>query len=213
MRNLLLLLTIIFLAVACKSKSGKKQEEPLVPTINTVDSALIKQQRDSVLLSLTNEVLTVIKHKKYDSLALFIHPVEGVRFSPNAFIDTASNVLFTAEAFKKEVQAKKQRKIIWGDYDGSGDPISKTIDEYFKVFVYDVDFLLPETRKVNEFIGGSNSQNNLLVVYDGYDFTESHFSGFDKKFDGMDWRSLRLVFKMKDGKYFLVGVIHDEWTI
>ncbi|MBK8311687.1 MAG: hypothetical protein IPL04_13125 [Chitinophagaceae bacterium] len=39
------------------------------------------------------------------------------------------------------------------------------------------------------------------------------FPGSIKKFDGMDWRSIRLVFKIKDGKYFLVGVIHDEWTI
>ena len=213
MRNLLLVLTIIFFDVACKNKSGKKQDEPVIPTISAADSVLIKQQKDSTLLSLTKDVLTVIKNKNYDSLALFIHLVEGVRFSPDAFIDTPAHKIFTAAAFKKEATAKKQQKFTWGEYDGSGDPISLTIDEYFKKFVYDVDFLTPETRKVNEFIGGSNSQNNLLTVYDSCDFTESHFSGFDKKMDGMDWRSIRLVFKMKDGKYFLVGIIHDEWTI
>jgi hypothetical protein len=213
MRNLLVVGVIIFFAVACKNKSGKKQDEPVVPTMSAADSALIKQQKDSTLLSLTKDVLTVIKNKNYDSLALFIHPVEGVRFSPNAFVDTSGDKIFTAALFKKEATAKKQQKITWGEYDGSGDPINLTIDEYFKKFVYDVDFLTPENRKVNEFIGGSNSQNNLLAVYDSCDFTESHFSGFDKKFDGMDWRSIRLVFKMKDGKYFLVGIIHDEWTI
>ena len=213
MRNLLLVAVIIFFVTACKSKSGKKQEEPVVPTISAADSLLIKQQKDSTLLSLTKDVLTIIKNKKYDSLSLFIHHDEGVRFSPNGFIDTASDVRFAANAFKNETIVKKQRKITWGEYDGSGDPINLTIDEYFKKFVYDVDFLTPETRKVNEFIGASNSQNNLLAVYDSCDFTESHFSGFDRKLEGMDWRSLRLVFKMKDGKYFLVGVIHDEWTI
>ena len=213
MRNLLLALAIIFFAVACKSKSGKKQEEPVIPTISAADSLLLKQQKDSTLLSLTKDVLIIIKNKKYDSLALFIDPVEGVRFSPNAYIDTTGDKIFTIEAFKKDATAKKQQKITWGEYDGSGDPINLTIDEYFKKFVYDVDFLTPETRKVNEFIGASNSQNNLLAVYDSCDFTESHFSGFDRKLEGMDWRSLRLVFKMKDGKYFLVGVVHDEWTI
>jgi len=29
----------------------------------------------------------------------------------------------------------------------------------------------------------------------------------------MDWRSLKLVFKEKDGNWYLVGVVHDEWTI
>ena len=53
----------------------------------------------------------------------------------------------------------------------------------------------PETRKVNEFIGHGNSLNNLLSVYKNCDFTESHFSGFEKKYECMDWRSLRLIFK------------------
>jgi hypothetical protein len=50
-------------------------------------------------------------------------------------------------------------------------------------------------------------------VYRNYDFTESHFSGFEEKYGGMDWRSLRLVFKEIKGRFFLVGVVHDKWTI
>lgn len=188
------------------------QEEQQVIT-DTTQITQPKPNYDTVLLALTNEVLTALKNKNYDSFALFIHPEEGVRFSPNAFVDTPAHKVFTADEFKKEASIKKQRKIIWGDYDASGDPINKTINEYFKEFVYDVDFLTPEKRKVNEFIQGSSSQNNLLTVYEGCEFTESNFSGIEKKYDGMDWRSLRLVFKMKDGKFFLVGVIHDEWTI
>lgn len=30
---------------------------------------------------------------------------------------------------------------------------------------------------------------------------------------GNDWRALRLVFELVDGRYYLVGIIHDEWTI
>jgi hypothetical protein len=29
----------------------------------------------------------------------------------------------------------------------------------------------------------------------------------------MDWVSLRLVFLQEDGTWFLVGVVHDQWTI
>jgi (p)ppGpp synthase/HD superfamily hydrolase len=42
---------------------------------------------------------------------------------------------------------------------------------------------------------------------------EYHFSGFDPKYEGMDWRSLRLVFEEKDNIWHLVGIIHDQWTI
>ena len=111
-----------------------------------------------------------------------------------------------------QAEHNKQAKILWGTNDPTDDPINLTIDKYIDEFVYDVDFLHPEKQKINEFIGGGNTQNNLLTVYEGYDFTESYFSGFDKKLDGMDWRSLRLVFKQKDGKYFLIGIVHDSWS-
>jgi hypothetical protein len=29
----------------------------------------------------------------------------------------------------------------------------------------------------------------------------------------MDWESLRLVFVQEDGAWWLVGIVHDEWTI
>ena len=88
-----------------------------------------------------------------------------------------------------------------------------TLNNYMRRFVYDVDFVKPEKRTVNDFIGTGNSLNNLDSVYRGCDFTESHFSGFEKKYAGMDWKSLRLVFKERNGKFFLVGIVHDEWTI
>jgi hypothetical protein len=38
-------------------------------------------------------------------------------------------------------------------------------------------------------------------------------SGFDPEYEGMDWRSLRLVFEKKNDIWYLVGIIHDQWTI
>jgi len=29
----------------------------------------------------------------------------------------------------------------------------------------------------------------------------------------MDWRSLKLVFKKYEDRFYLVGIIHSEWTI
>lgn len=211
MRNLILIFILAFFVVSCKNNKAKKQQDsPII--VNNSDSTSVKLQRDSQLLSLTNKVLTAIKTKNYDSLLEYIHPDAGLRLSPYAFVDTASDIMFTAAAFKKETAAIKQRKITWGEFDGTGDPIVMTIDTYFNEFVYDVDFLAPEKRKVNELIGSGNTQSNLAEIYKEHDFTESYFSGFDNKLEGMDWRSLRLIFKQKNGKYYLTGIIHDEWT-
>ncbi len=166
---------------------------------------------DSALLSLTKEILAVIKDKDYRKLTEYIHPEDGIRFSPYGYIDTADDVTATRSTFRLNAYTNKKR--VWGYFDGSGDPIKLTSREYFKRFVYDADFLNAEKTSLNQCLGGGNSQNNILVIYDGLPFTESYFSGFDEKFGGMDWRALRLVYKEYEGKYYLIAIIHDEWTI
>lgn len=202
-------ISICLFIPACKDETKKKDE--IKPTATDTAQAP-KFNKDSVLLHLTQDILIALKNKNYSALAEFIDPVSGVRFSPYGFVDTIRNVIFSKEQFAEQAGSSKQDKIVWGYFDGSGDTINMTLNEYIAKFVYDVDFSKPETRKINEFIGHGNSLNNLLAVYKNCDFTESHFSGFEKKYEGMDWRSLRLVFKERDGKFFLVGVVHDQWT-
>ncbi len=69
------------------------------------------------------------------------------------------------------------------------------------------------TRLVRvKFIGRSNTSNNNFEIYSNAIIVEFHFSGFDSKYEGMDWESLRLVFEEKDGTWYLIGIIHDQWT-
>ena len=42
---------------------------------------------------------------------------------------------------------------------------------------------------------------------------EYYFSGFDKQYEGLDWRSLSIVFEKKAEAWYITGIIHDEWTI
>ncbi len=168
---------------------------------------------DSAVLKVTEKILTLIKNVDYLELGNYFHPVEGVRFSPYGYIDTTTDIIFSQIYFKDLFSNTKPGYYIWGYYDGSGDTINLPIYKYFEKFVYDADFLHAEKTSLNQCLGGGNSQNNILVIYDGLPFTESYFSGFDKKYGGMDWRALRLVFKEYEGKYYLVGIIHDEWTI
>ncbi|MGN7783711.1 hypothetical protein ACTJIJ_04265 [Niabella sp. 22666] len=214
------------LITGCKNGCGKKggdqpaedsttynkgERADTLTTNPQVDSARIRLSKDSVLTSLTKEVLTIFKDKQYSKLDSLIHPEEGVRFSPYATI-SSEDKKFSREEFNALVTSNKNKKINWGSFDGSGDPINLTAAEYFKRFVYDANFVAPEKYDINNFIETGNSINNLKSKYEGSDFTESHFSG-SKKNGGIDWKSVRLVFKEVGGKYYLVGVVHDQWTI
>ena len=210
MKKLFIAISSICLFITACKEETKKGDEIKPADADTVQASNFN--KDSLLLQLTQDILTAFKTKNYLAVADFIDPVSGVRFSPYGFIDTIRNVILSKEKFAEQAGNSIQNKIVWGEFDGSGDTIRLNLNEYIQKFVYDVDFSEPETRKVNEFIGHGNSLNNLLSVYNNCDFTESHFSGFEKKYEGMDWRTLRLVFKERDGKYFLTGIVHDQWT-
>ncbi len=216
MRKLIFLSFICFSVLSCNNSGNKKQitQDSTAHSDSLINSPDVDDQvRDSTLLALTKVILTAFKNKQYDSLSLFIHPEEGVRFSPYGYVDTASDIIVKAGTMKIWTDKTKQVKIVWGWFDANEEKITMTMNEYVKRFVYDVDFLKPDSIKVNGLIAGEHVLNNLRALYPGCHFVESYFKGFEEKYEGMDWRNLWLVFKMKDGKYYLVGVIHDEWVI
>src|SRR5690554_1716571 len=110
-----------------------------------------KAMKDSLLLSMTAEILEVIKEKDFPRLVEYFHPELGLRFSPYGYIDTVHHVRFTAEEFIK--QSEDGGSISWGSYDGTGKDIQMSLEDYFNKFVYEVDFLNAEQISVNEVLG------------------------------------------------------------
>lgn len=191
-------------------------EKVNIPRKTRTDTASLKPDTIDLVAqtpALAKQVLLALKNKDYTAFANFIHPLEGVRFSPYGFVDTTSDIVLSPRAFLDELSKKPQTKITWGEYDGTGEPIVLTIEAYFKKFVYNADFLNAPQNSWNEMIGSGNSLNNLTTIYKDCAFTEHHFPGFNQKYSGMDWCSLRLVFKKYNNQIYLVGIVHDQWTI
>jgi hypothetical protein len=162
------------------------------------------------LTSLARETAAILAQRDMKRLARIIHPKRGLRLSPYAHVGEDD---VTLRAGELAGVWKDPAPRIWGAYDGSGDPIRLTLPEYFAHFVYDVDFATAPQVADNRAIGSGNTVNNLLEAYPGAEFVEFHFPGFDPQYEGMDWRSLRLVFVSEGGRRWLVGIIHDQWTI
>jgi hypothetical protein len=190
---------------ACNGGKSKSESN------NNPETDTVVKSKEVSLDELTVEILTILKNKEYKKLADYIHPELGLRFTPYAFIVVEEDICLKPAEFLSEIE--KQNLLNWGSYVGTGDPIKLSINEYFTEFVYTADFLNAEKKSINEFLGGGNTTNNLEEVYKDCDFMEFHFSGFNPEFEGFDWCSLRLVFKEYRGKYYLVGIVHDQWTV
>lgn len=222
MKNFLIPLIIILMLTACnEQKSGEARGPVMVPSEDTAlkgvssdDSAVLAStaaaRNDTSVSEVINAVLLALDKKDYTTLAGFIHPEKGLRFSPYGYIDTVAHLHFSPESFLNAVKTNKLLK--WGSMDGSGEPILLTPINYFNKFVYDKDYKNAPEKALNTRLGNGNSLNNISKIYPNSIFTELHFPGDQEKYGGMDWKSLRLVFMRYDGKPYLVGIVHDQWT-
>lgn len=196
--------------------SLEKDKEALENKVKELEETLQKSEQkkettDDSLLRRALDVIKLIKNKDMETLSKYVHPTKGVRFSPYDYID-----LKVHKVFKRDEVAnlnKNTNVYTWGSYDGSGEPIELKFSDYYGKFVYDVDFANPHMIGNNTIIGKGNTISNLKEVYPKGQFVEFYFSGIDPKYEGIDWRSLKLVFEQQDGQWYLVGIIHSQWTI
>lgn len=165
----------------------------------------------SFINSRATEVLTAIKNNDMGSLSKAVHPVKGVRFSPYSYINESADVVFTADKIKDI--GSDATKYLWGNYDGSGEPIKLTFSDYYKKFIYDEDYINAKEVGYNKTIRTGNTTNNSFQVYKNSIIVEYHFPGFVPEYAGIDWKSLRVVFEKVNNIWYVVGIIHDQWTI
>lgn len=213
MKKLFVSVLILSLVIACKKNPSKPVENVSDSiaqlTIAKIDSIQASSNKEEVLRSTNNEILQALKNKDYKKFTEFIHPKKGIRFSMYAFVNPDEDKHFSKVDFEKYVSTKTI--FTWGAQDGSGDLYKETISNYLRTWVFSKDFT-KSTYSLNTFQGKGNSLNNLKEIYPKHDFTENYIKGSDR-YGEMDWKTLRFVFEEFNGKYYLIAVINDQWTI
>lgn len=178
-----------------------------------VDQSYLARQYGEIeeeVIALAQTVAAVLKEANYYRLRTYVHPELCLRFSPYPNL-RSSDLTFCAEQLGG--LPGSSTIYTWGRYDGSGEPIKLTFDDYHQRFVYDQEFFQPEVVGFNQEVSSGNSINNIPEIYPDGMIVEYHFPGFDPQYGGMDWRSLRLVFIEEGGFWYLVALVHGEWTI
>jgi hypothetical protein len=206
---------IILATIACKKNPEKFVNDHADSSSKVADStkntneANIPISKEESLKKLNEGIIQALKEKNYKNFKEYIHPQKGVRFSMYAFVNPEQDKKFSKTDFEKYQPSKTI--FTWGAMDGTGDLYKATINDYLGKWVYSKDFATGQVS-LNEFQGSGNSLNNLKKIYPNADFTENFIKGSEAN-AGMDWKCLRLVFEEFQGKYYLVAVINDQWTI
>lgn len=187
-------------------QSGSGAPSPSSPADSPLDPA-----ENLSLLSAACSVNRCFQRQDWAGLAAYVHPERGVAFTPYSTVDPESDLIFTAGQIKN--LAQDPTIYTWGFQDGRGDPIQMTMIEYFKRYVYDKDYTQAPEIGVDRVMTGGNALENLTEAYPGCRFVDFSYPSADPVNDGMDWTSLKLVFQPEVERWYLVGIVHGEWTI
>jgi hypothetical protein len=181
-------------------------------TSSTPSAPSTEEGQPPDILEAAAAVITALKEKDMDQLAAWVHPERGIRFSPFAYVDTVNDLVFTKDEVDTLLEDPAKR--VWRLFEGTGEVIELNFADYYKWYIYDADFEQDAGIAVNKELRKEQTSGNLNEVYPeaNHDFVEYYIGGLDLAEEGMDWRSLYLVFETNGDDHALVGIIHDQWT-
>lgn len=177
--------------------------------------SLPAQTSKNELANTSKEVLKLIKSADFGRLSEYVDASKGLQFSPydDVYENGPDSTKFSKQNVKNFMTIDKP--YVWGVYDGSGFDIKLTPKEYYKSFIYDIDF---EKKADIVFIGDFNSKPpkgmniDLDYIFKLYpNTTIAHYSYKGSPANGFcDLKKLTLVFERIEKKWFLIGIIHGE---
>ena len=160
--------------------------------------------------TLVRDALAAFKDQDSAKLAALAHPAKGVRFSPYAYLNPTNITLSVAEL---ATAFNDPTKRTWGITDGRGDPIILTFAEYSRRWVYGRDFATSTQTAYNRTIGQGNTTDNTAVIFPDAILFEAYDPGPDPQMKDMQWQCVRFLFERAVDRWYLVSVVHGEWTI
>ena len=208
----LFLLSLLLGAIACNKNTNRPNKSPEIIPANLSDRYSLTPKKDdktAILSEMNQSLLRAIKEKNFKVFAEYIHPEKGIRFSMYGFVSVAEDKFFSKNDFIKYFPTNTV--FTWGKQDGSGFPFRASIKDYITKWVFAKDFSIANVT-INKFQAEGNSLNNLNEIYPNTDFVENYIKGTPKNSE-LDWKTLRFVFEELNGKYYLVAVINDQWTV
>ena len=217
LRNIILLVavsTLIAVFVFAKDLLPIRGQDNIPIDISEDDIDQETDEREdpkTIIEERAHELMNALKNKDAKTIAAYVHPEKGVRFTPYTRVSLDNDMIFDKEDILTFFE--DENIYLWGWYDGSGEEIKLTPAQYYEQFVYSADFINAKEIGYNEVLTGGNVIENQFEVYENSIIVEYYIPEIDPQFEGLDWQSLRLVFEEYEGSWKLVGIIHNQWTI
>ena len=156
------------------------------------------------------EAVKALKAKDFAAVAALAHPTKGVRFSPYAFVDTQRHVVLDAATIR--LGFANTKSYLWGHTSGRGTPMEWTFEQFYARQLYNKDYAGSTDVGYERHPQRGNAIDNSATAYPQGRSVDYYLPSTDPN-TTLDWGALRAVFEEQGGTWYLVALIHDEWTI
>jgi len=176
-------------------------------TQDSLDTCLAGSARNAA-----DTVIASLVAKDGGKLAAFVHPKQGVRFSPSAYVNVASDVVLSQDQVRSLWTDPTIRR--WGYAEGSGAPIEMSSAAYAKRYVLDRDFSHAMSVSINNDQAAGTTSNNAAEFYPQatrVEYVVDPSVSDPRRVN--EWAALRLVLEKDRGCWVLIGIIHDAWSV
>jgi len=189
-----------------KAEQPDASERAIPPAASALNS-----KENFPLLNTACAALRAIQQRDYSALAAWVHPERGVTFTPYSTVNADSDLNFTASQVKKF--AGDTNRYVWGAIPGTGELIQMTPEEFVSKYIFGADYTQASKIGIDKINISGNALENVTEVYSDCRFVEFTFPAVEAGGQGQDWNSLKLVFAPSETKWYLVALIHSQWTV
>ena len=175
-------------------------------------TVVVDDMANADMTALAYAVIEYIRDDDFIALSRVVHPEYGVTLSPYATINLATNRSYTAEEIAVLELGSDTETYVWGVYNGSGEPIVKTVTEYFAEFIPAADFINAPVIGINQIVRSGNALENITDVFPNVKFVDFHIPG-GEPVEEFDWSSLRIGFEEYNGELRLTVIVFSKWTV
>lgn len=177
----------------------------------TATPAPLDTTDDTLLLERAGEVLDALADQDYTALCALVHPQRGVTFTPYSTVDPENDLCFLPDQLSKAISDGST--YLWGFTNGKGDHINLTVSEYISRYVYNEDYRNAPVVSIDQIAVSGNALENVQEVFSDCRFVEYYYPGVKPEMDNFDWCALKVVLAPYAEQWYLVGLIHSEWTV
>ena len=163
------------------------------------------------LLNTACYAIQALRTQDYAAVASLVHPEKGVTFTPFSTVNFDTDLNFSQSEIRN--LAEDDTVYSWGFTDGQGELIKMTMEQYFASYVFNTDYSQASLIGVDQIMLSGNALENVTESYPGCRFVDFSIPSQSNSYDGLDWCSLKLVFEPGDTAWYLVGVVHGQWTV